>query len=522
MHRLPVRMVLAVVLIAFLPQVAEAQNPRLVRVIWDVGNSEIYYKDTERVLNQGTWTFPTRQEADWPAVNDFVKYETGDDPFLEDGDHVRVYITNYNPVSHVPGQTAQTVIRDQPPAVSFSLLNLLALLSSGTFAGAAMAPPTEFGIEQIDPSLEASDCESLATWRECFAYVDALITNLSEPIANVGKYKVIIDAIDERTKNTPANQWDVFKNAEAMRNLADCLDEIVGDPGYPNHVEFFKAAEKDFKILNDQSDTIAKVLGIFDAVYIRDLVEDTADVRTEIVSARERFGQALVSALTGPAAIMQKTKAAKNTLDGYDNAWKLKNEAKYVVEVPISGAANSGSVVVVDQTFKSPDRNSKAVIHKTLDLPVAHAHPVTFASVGLAFTQSGFGFAENTFRQEPGDPSIIRWEQAETGKYQIMTVSLLTHFRIKNGFYGSIGTTADRNIFRNIILGGSYYHPQWRTVFTVGTIAAKGATVEDLALIAEQYSNPDGTVIAGTVPAFIDDEVEWHWKLFVGVGLKPF
>jgi hypothetical protein len=62
----------------------------------------------------------------------------------------------------------------------------------------------------------------------------------------------------------------------------------------------------------------------------------------------------------------------------------------------------------------------------------------------------------------------------------------------KGGIYGTFGTTPDRNIFQNLIAGGSYVRPDWRTTFTFAVVAARGYEAKDLEPVIARFSDANG------------------------------
>jgi hypothetical protein len=99
--------------------------------------------------------------------------------------------------------------------------------------------------------------------------------------------------------------------------------------------------------------------------------------------------------------------------------------------------------------------------------------------------------------------------------------TLMTSIRLKEAFYASIGTTPDKNIFKTVLLGLSYYKPDWRTLFTVGGARAKGASQKDVEEIAKRYS-VDGIAIDKVNPAQIPSGSKEHWRFFVCLTFAPF
>jgi len=86
------------------------------------------------------------------------------------------------------------------------------------------------------------------------------------------------------------------------------------------------------------------------------------------------------------------------------------------------------------------------------------------------------------------------------------------------GFYGTFGTTPDRNIFKNLILGGSVLVPSARLSVTAGTIGARGYTEADLEPIRKAFSDGDGLALAGAdVSKIALPPKPWHFSFYAAV-----
>jgi hypothetical protein len=68
------------------------------------------------------------------------------------------------------------------------------------------------------------------------------------------------------------------------------------------------------------------------------------------------------------------------------------------------------------------------------------------------------------------------------------------------GVYGTFGTTPDRNVFKNAIVGGSVFVARWRTLFTAGVMFARYHEDEDLKPVITRFSDASGFALPD-VPA---------------------
>jgi hypothetical protein len=87
------------------------------------------------------------------------------------------------------------------------------------------------------------------------------------------------------------------------------------------------------------------------------------------------------------------------------------------------------------------------------------------------------------------------------------------------GLYATFGTTPDRNILKNAIVGGSVYVPRWKTQFTGGVIIARGYLAEDLEPLATQFSDANGFALADVTAATLPlPKPAWQRSPYVSVS----
>ena len=137
-----------------------------------------------------------------------------------------------------------------------------------------------------------------------------------------------------------------------------------------------------------------------------------------------------------------------------------------------------------------------------------------------------FGFKKPVLAEElndAGDGVLRRFGLANARNLRPTSAAFLTHFRVVRGkwLYASVGTTADRNVFNNVILGASFYIPRWRAAVTFGPVWARGSIEEDVLDATLAVTNPVTGLAVGSISG-LRDTATWHWRPFVSVSFNPF
>ena len=125
-------------------------GPRLVRVIWDVGNGAVYVKPYPRTqAGHDAFVVPRGREA---AIADrFSVLTTSDAAVLEKGDAVRLYVVNYNAVAHVWGDKSTAEAVALAPSLVHALLNAEVLAITGV-GKLPSTPPAGFNFTVERPT----------------------------------------------------------------------------------------------------------------------------------------------------------------------------------------------------------------------------------------------------------------------------------------------------------------------------------------------------------------------------------
>ncbi len=122
-----------------------------------------------------------------------------------------------------------------------------------------------------------------------------------------------------------------------------------------------------------------------------------------------------------------------------------------------------------------------------------------------------------------GDGVVRRFDVAGAGRFRPVNAMFLTHITLgrPKWLYASVGTTADRNIFRNVMLGVSGYIPKWWSAVSVGVIAARGSGEDATREAFGALTNPITGLALGS-PSGVRGTEGWHYRGFLGVSFNPF
>ena len=192
------------------------------------------------------------------------------------------------------------------------------------------------------------------------------------------------------------------------------------------------------------------------------------------------------------------------------NMWKLysgklekpkwhEEAIELVVKDPIQGNV----VLRVDGAFISPEKTVTERLQRSVVLGVRPHVPTLVISSGVGSHDFKFKKLEvvKTTTTTDGTTTTKNVLRAtDDTSWQRIVPVWIQSIRVLEvpdaGIYGTFGTTPDRNIFKNGILGGSVYVPRWRTMFTAGVMFARYHEEEDLEPVITQFSDASGFALA--------------------------
>ena len=194
--------------------------------------------------------------------------------------------------------------------------------------------------------------------------------------------------------------------------------------------------------------------------------------------------------------------------------------------IEVSSNLPAGRRVVVQVPFVSGSEESRVRITRNLLLVSEHYYPAVFATVGVMGIVSDFDFKVPILAEElngGGDGVVRRFDVDDADRFGPMNAAFLTHITLGRPMwlYASVGTTADRNIFRNLMVGVSFYIPRWRSAVSVGGIAAQGAREDAIREAAGALTNPVTGLAVGSASGLRGTE-GWHYRGFLGLSFNPF
>ena len=246
----------------------------------------------------------------------------------------------------------------------------------------------------------------------------------------------------------------------------------------------------------------------------RDALAATYSTLYDVVS---KEGQKVADVLSDHNEAVQLYGSYKEKLTG--DSW-LADPVEVVLEDPIV----ADSVLRLDVTFRAADEDKPQFWQRSVAMRTKRHYPQYILNVGVGFNSFDFkslALEQTTTADSTGSLRNTLTEQDDSS-YERVTPVWLQSIKIGPAdggpaIYGTFGTTPDRNIFRNLVLGGSYYHPPWRTLFTVGVMGARGFTEEDLESLKMEFT--DGNfALSGTDLELLPLPSEpWHWSFLFGL-----
>lgn len=491
---------LALVTLSTITPPALADGPRLVRVIWDVGQGQVFYK-VEDQADTGADVFAV--PADVGAVVG-AGFQSGQGrPFLRKGDRVRVYAVNYNPVAHVWHESSTAEVVPLAPSIAGPLINaaLLAISGGGQLL---FAPKMETG-DPCQPFDEA---------------IDALQTRTGDALATASvlvKQADDIEALATKVGAAPASAelWTVF-DAQQARQV---LERLVGDRAdetLETWMDALEAFSKDIREFNEQWAAVNQL-----ALKHLDCVAKHKEARAAIAEAMKD--------LVADASAVRKVSAR---LESANSAWKAMRTrlerpwTDDAIPIVVKEAVPADAVVRIDAVFVSVDKSLNRRIQRTLVLEVEPHMPLLTVSTGVGFNWLRFKTLQITQGTAPNKDGVTvarnRLEIVDDTDWNTITPVWLQNIRIWGhgdlGVYGTFGTTPDRNIFENAIVGGSFVIRRWRTTVTVAGITARGYREQDLEPVRTRFSDADGFTIPDVkLDAVPLPPASWKWSPMVSV-----
>ena len=512
-------------------------DPRLVRVIWDVGKGTTYYR-VDALTATGTDQFVVPAGAQ-DAID--KRFEVARDAFLRKGDRVRVYVVNYNGVSHVWHESSVVEQIAQDASLVGPLLNALTLAITGVAALPTKVVPL---LRDAPHVADRSDCSlnavtnELRNLRASAAALGDAAKSLVEQADNAG---LATDA--KKIAAVPANEYlrNIFDNAEAWHAITT-NNQVYGKDFVAAFADITKA------IQGDKDKGTKGIQSRIDEVNNAQLTLDRAiawaapplgpctELLKNLIAQRDNVA-AFVSEVAGESSVLRDVLAKYQAASA---AWALFKrkllDHKWrddAIELIVKEPVKAESVLRIDAAFTSTDKNLQERMQRNVVLGVEPYVPRLVISSGIA--GHGFKFKKlevvkttvTAADETVAAKSILRTTEDTT--WQRLVPVWLEHIRLGQsgdwGTYATFGTTPDRNIFRNGIVAVSAYRPRWRTVLSVGALFARGYEQKDLQPVIEEFSDANGLALADVSSTNVPlPDIRWRKSLFVSVsfGLVTF
>jgi hypothetical protein len=502
-------------------------GPRLVRVIWDVGRGAVFYREfpeTER----GQDSFAVPENAAEAASKKFALMTSTD--ILRKGDRVRLYVVNYNPVSHVWHESSTVEQIEEAPSRVGPLLNALAL----ALTGAAPAPSANF-------TIMAQERAAPPPPQGCpLGDVQTALDQLSTSATEVGQATAaLVKEADDKDLTTAAKKLAALPTHRVMWATFD--DRAAWDAVRYNTQVFGLDFEAQFGALEAQikdaksriNSANARVLDLDRAIAALPLLQGNClEIAKSHLERRTRI-VAFLRETAGPESpfreVVARYDAAQSTWELYVSKLRDAGWTAEAIELVVKDPIKQDVVLRVDAAFASPDKEFVERTQRSLVLGVQPDIPFLVISSGIALNGFDFKKLQVAKTAVTGSDGVVSAKDkfqtvADTSWNRIVPI-WLENIRLmklpRAGIYGTFGTTPDRNIFKNAIVGGSVYVPKWRTAFTVGTLFARGYVQDDLDPVIKEFSDPSGfalgDVTADNVPL---PSPSFHPSLFVAATFK--
>lgn len=521
----------------FIPVAAEAQrsrecsdSPCFVHIIWDVGTGTFHLRSYAFTALLD-WSFPPRAGS---GFQDFNTFSPADRSALRRGDHVRVHITNYNPVSHKPlkGQVL-TLAPEIPPGLVL-LAGLNPILSGGLGASFnALMATTDLSRETKDPCVAAAFNVDL-----CLNIASDALAHTIKRSAALRDRLLIFKSLDKALKGFADSEltWNTYANQTVVLQLTTAVNALVVPS--PNYESFAIDVDAELTALAQALFDASAALSAVDIICATKKPTEVGFTACANAESRRRRVAAGVSALvlqlsdtaehrSDLAVGISQYYAAKGLIASFRRKLASRDEADHVADVDLTSSAPESATLVLDMPFGSQNKESSKQVTKSAIFRTEYVYPAVFPTVGL-LAVAPFDFQDATQVEEPNqDGSGVnkRWAIKPSDKFLPMGAALMTHFNIRwaslpRAVYGTLGTTVDKNIFNNILIGASGYVPSWRTVFTAGIVGARGSVENDVRAAFSPLQNANGFAIGS--PGGLPDTRKWHWRPSLSLSFKPF
>ncbi len=495
---------LAFVALLTITSPALAEGPRLVRVIWDVGQGQVFYRFEDQADTEADGFVVPAGAID---AKDFTL--ASNRPFLRKGDRVRVYAVNYNPVAHVWHESSTAENVPLAPSIAGPLINaaLLAVTGGGQMSAWATVLETK----------PPDECEGV------IGAVTALRGDVVAALKAGGDLVADANAIEDLAKRvdkapTSPDLWPIFRADQAL----DKLKVLVGTD-----------ADTKFDGFRGKRGDLVKGVEAFNAQLLK---TDTEMTTAPACGAKHKSTRdALVEAMKDMLADGSAVRKVLARLESASSAWDAMKArlarpwTDDAIPIVIKEAVPADAVVRIDAVFVSVDKSLNRRIQRTLVLEVEPHMPLLTVSTGVGFNWLRFKTLQITQGTAPNKDGVTvarnRLEIVDDTDWNSMTPVWLQNIRVWGhgdlGVYGTFGTTPDRNIFENAIVGGSLVIRRWRTTVTVAGITARGYREKDLEPVRTRFSDADGFTIPDVkLDAVPLPPASWKWSPMVSVTIN--
>jgi hypothetical protein len=521
---LSVAVLRALVLAATLGAAAPAgADPRLVRVIWDVGQGVVHYKVFEQT-QPGHDGFAVPADAAQAALAGFVTQTAG--AVLRKDDRVRLYVVNYNPVAHVWDDSSVVEQIAKEPSLVGPLLNaaLLAITGAAKFS---TVTGSSFAMTRAVPA--DPGCGNLGTARTRLQDLQnaakALHTDAADVVAGANTAGLRADAKKLAGIPTHATLWQLFDNARAW-------DAVLTVFGGDFTTKYATLATK-IQGIDPKVDAANAALLAFDHEIALQTITDACFETAKLLVERRGHVVAFLEEVAGDESPLRQTlatfEAAGTLWSGYRRKLSRRSNANTwtdeAIEIILKEPIKTDAVLRIDAIFGSPDKTVTEQTQRSLVLEVQTHFPVLVIGSGVGYNNFNFKklkiVKETTTAADGTVSAKSKFEIVDDTTWEAIIPVWIQSIRVfassKAGLYGMFGTTPDRNIFKNAILGGSVVVPRWRTAFSFGAITARGYQAKDLQPIVDKFSSGGFALADVTADNVALPTLDWKWSPYVSV-----
>lgn len=514
--------------------------PRHVRILWSVqlpaGSRALPPCARVQPLNE---EFTLSVPEPWPCAD--PKQDSGwvrvTDTLVQPGDYVTVYAVNYNAISYKPAAAVVTTVKPEDPQVLALLLAAVQVAGIKVPSG-GMSIMTEGAARADLPSAPKSNsCETAQGPAACLDAIGGQVKAV-EALAGdwLARFKTRAAAIAQARARVPAQLE------------REGLPPGTTDFGIPFLAQLpceFSSLEKVDPLgepCGERDGWLQKVGVALGTGY--SLVREFDSTPWTSVSGpemqrRDRYRAALEAWLeyfTGTRAGVRSELAIDVTRLADDlatiKAWrKVLDSAKratYAAELPRQGPVAGLSRLVFALPLRAvgdPD-TAPPKLSRTFEVEVAGRVPTTTASAGLMMMRpSALNFKTLALAQEPnGSGGLQRRLVLQDGTdYRTFTALAAVNFHLRwRALYATAATTADKQAFKSLLLGPSWYFPQWRSFMTFAMLRARGSRPVDLDPLIASYSNSSGVVPDTLTLTQIQAPAKWYRTITIGWTVTPF